>query len=190
VPAAERATCSTLVVLHLACELAVGDRLVAQEVDVLDADLRTFRDVEREVDGLRVGAHRLDLGLDGRVLVALVAVHSAHDRRDVIHEARVDERVEVDLQVLLLQLLFDLRLLDFLRSDVVDDLDALPFFHVVDDQLADHAVREAVVLDVDDEVVEEVRRIQPLEVADRRLLGLVVPRNPDVSDGRLPCSWM
>ena len=69
--------------------------------------------------------------------------------------------------------------LDLLRADVVDDLDALPLLHVVGDDLADRAVRERVVADVDREVVEEVRAPQPLEVVEEGLLGAVVVGHPD-----------
>ena len=83
---------------------------------------------------------------------------------DLADQRRVDEGVEPDLRVRFLQLLVDLRGLDLLRADVVDDLDALPLLHVVGDQLADHAVREHVVVGLDREVVEEVGGPQPLEV--------------------------
>ena len=79
---------------------------------------------------------------------------------------------------LLLQLFFDLRLSTFFDADVVDDLDALALLHVVDDHLADDAVRVAHIAHLDDEVVEEVRRPQPLEVGERRLLRGVVVREP------------
>ena len=81
--------------------------------------------------------------------------------------------------VLFLQLLVDLRHFDLLGADVVDDLDALPLLHVVGDELADHAVGEGVVLDVDPEVVEEVRVPQTMEVVEDGLLARIVVRDPD-----------
>ncbi len=76
--------------------------------------------------------------------------------------------------------LFDLRLVDLLQALVVDDLDPLPLLHVVDDQLADDAVRERVVLDPDGQVIEEVGRPQPLEVFANDLLGRLVVGHPPV----------
>ncbi len=58
----------------------------------------------------------------------------------------------------------------FFGPDVVDDLDPLPLFHAVHDDLAQDAVRVPHVVHLDDEVVEEVRPPQPLEVGDRDLL--------------------
>ena len=88
--------------------------------------------------------------------------------------------------VRLLQLLVDLRRLDLLRADVVDDLDALPLLHVVDDELADDAVRER--------VVARSRSTGcrgswcPRAAGSRRridLFGLFVVGHPDVCDGWL-----
>ena len=76
------------------------------------------------------------------------------------------------------QLLFDLRLVDLLQALVVDDLDALPLLHVVDDHLADDTVGEGVVLDPDGEVIEEVGGPQALEVLARDLLDCLVVRHP------------
>ncbi len=72
----------------LRAERAVADRLVADEVDVVDADLRSLVDVEGEVDGLRAAGHFLDLGLDLRELVALLRVQLAHDAGDAADRAR------------------------------------------------------------------------------------------------------
>ena len=105
-------------------------------------------------------------------------------RRHAADLAGIDEGVEPDRDALLLQLLFDLRLVDFLQTLVVDDLDPLALLHVVDDHLADDAVREAVILDADREVVEEVRRPQALEVFADDLLGRFVVRNPLVVGSR------
>ena len=71
-----------------------------------------------------------------------------------------------------------------LQALVVDDLDPLALLHVVDDHLADDAVREAVVLDPDRQVVEEGRRPQPLEVLANRLLDCLVVGNPLARDRR------
>ena len=79
-------------------------------------------------------------------LEALLRHHVADDAFDLPDQAGIDERVEADLRVGFLQLLVDLRDLDLLGADVVDDLDALPLLHVVGDDLADHAVGELVVL--------------------------------------------
>ena len=172
-----------LVLLHLAGQLAVGDRLVALEVDHADLHLGAFGDVERHVHRLARGADRLDLGLHLDVLVALLGVHVADDPGDLADEALIDERVQRDPQVLLLQLVVDLRLLDLLRSDVVDDLDALPLLHVVEDDLADDAIAEDVVVGFRRQVVEEVGGDQALEVRDDDLVDLLVIRHPFVLGG-------
>ena len=90
----------------------------------------------------------------------------------------IDEGVEADLGVRVLQLLVDLRDLDLLRPDVVDDLDALPLLHVVGDDLADRPVGELVVADVDPEVVEEIGVPQAVEVVLDGLLARVVVGDP------------
>ena len=173
------------VVLQLAFERRVAHRLVADEVDALDLDLRPLVHVERQVDELRSTARDFfDLGRDLGELEALVAHHVAHDARYLADQTGIDERVEANLRVGVLQLLVDLRDLDPLGPDVVDDLDALPLLHVVDDDLADDAVGEGVVAHVDPEVVEEVGRPQPLEVLEDDLFSAVVVRAPELL-GRL-----
>jgi hypothetical protein len=134
-----------LVLLHLLRQRGVGDRGVAHEVDGPDADLGAFGDMEAEVDRLGRRTDRLDLRLHVGVLIALLGVEVADDAGDLLDEAGIDEGVERDPDPLLLQLVVDFRHLDFLRADVVDNLDALSLLHVVHDDLADHAVREHVV---------------------------------------------
>src|SRR4051812_17661299 len=167
------------VVLQLLLQRAVADCLVADEVDLADLHLRTFVHVEGDVHQLRTAGNFLDLGRDRGELEALFAQHVADDPRHLANETRVDERVEADLRVRVLQLLVDLRDFDFLRADVVDDLDALPLLHVVGDDLPDGAVRERVVIRLEEEVVEEVGVPQPMEVFLDGLLAAVVVRNPD-----------
>ena len=121
----------------------------------------------------------LDLVRHVGELEALLAQHLADDAFDLPDQAGIDEGVETDHRVVFLQLLVNLRDLDLLRSDVVDDLDALPLLHVVGDDLADRPVGELVVAGVDPEVVEEVGVPQPVEVVDDHLLGRVVVRQPD-----------
>ena len=65
-----------------------------------------------------------------------------------------------------------------LRPGVVDDLHARALFHVVDQALADHVVRVGIVVDLDPQVVEEVRAPQPLEVVEDQLLGVVGVGHP------------
>jgi hypothetical protein len=67
------------------------------------------------------------------------------------------KRVEAQLDVALAELLVDLGAVDLLAALVVDDLDPLPLLHVVGDDLADDAVVEGEVVDLDREVLEEVR---------------------------------
>ena len=167
------------VVLQLAFEKAVAHRLVADEVDAANLDLRPFVEVEGDVHQLRAAGNVLDLGRHLGELEALLAHHVAHDPRDLPNEARIDERVEADLGVRVLQLFVDLRRLDGLRADVVDDLDALPLLHVVGDDLADRAVGELVVGRLDEQVVEEVRVPETVEVLFDRLLGGIVVGDPD-----------
>ena len=143
-----------------------------------------FRHVEREVDELRSARHRLDFRRHLGVLEALFLEHVADDARHLPHERRIDEGVEPDFGHRVLQPLVDLRRLDFFRADVVDDLDALALFHVVRDQLADHAVREGVRLALDPQVVEKVRVPQAEKVLVNGLLGRLVVRRPDAL-GRL-----
>ncbi len=168
-----------LVVLHLALERRGRHRFVAAEHDVADLDLRPLIDHERQVDQFRAAGQQLDLGRDGRELVALLPKHVEDDLLHLAHHAGIDERVEPDDGALLLQLVVDLRPLEVLRSDVVDDLDALALLHVVGDQLADDAVRERIVGHLDREVVEELDPPQVLEVLPERLGRLhVVPARP------------
>ena len=107
---------------------------------------------------------------DLRELEALFGEHPAHDALDAADEAGIDERVEADGHAFVAQLLLDLRLLDLLRARIVDDLDALPLFHVEDDVLPDGAVVVRGVLHLHPEVVQEVRGPQALEVLEDRLL--------------------
>ena len=120
----------------------------------------------------------LDLRLDLGELIAFGRIELADDARDATDETRVDERIEANRDALLFELLFDLRLVDFFQALVVDDLDALPLLHVVDDHLADDAVGEPVILDPDRQVIEEVGRPQPLEVFANDLLDRLVVRHP------------
>ena len=167
-----------LVVLHLPLQRPGAHHLVAGEDDVPDFDLGAFRHVEGQMDDLRAAGQRHDLGSDLRVLEALLLEHVADDAGDFPHERGVDEGVEADLRHQILQPLVHLRDFDFLRADVVDDLHALPFFDVVRDQLADDAVREAVFLLLDPEILQEVRAPQSREVLVDFLLGRFVPRRP------------
>ena len=167
------------VVLQLPFQRAVAHRLVAGEVDAADLDLRPFVQVEGDVHQLRPAGNLLDLGRHLRELEALLAQHVADDARHLANEAGIDEGVEPDLRVRVLQLLVDLRRLDGLAADVIDDLDALPLLHVVGDDLADRAVGELVVGRLDEQVVEEVRVPETVEVLFDRLLGGIVVGDPD-----------
>ena len=176
-----------LVLLQLPLERAVAHRLVADEVDLADLDLRALVHVEGDVDQFRAAGDLLDVVGDVRELEALLSQHVPDDPFDLADERGVDEGVEADLCVGVLQLLVDLRDLDLLRADVVDDLDALPLLHVVGDDLADRAVGELVVADVNPQVVEEVRVPQAMEVVLDRLLGRRRRRTPTgFWDGRSP----
>jgi hypothetical protein len=75
-------------------------------------------------------------------------------------------------------------------ADVVDDLDPLPLLHVVGHQLADDAVLEDVVVDLDREVVEEVRvpEARKSSRTDARPRRCTAPRRS--ADGRLGAVWM
>ena len=167
-----------LVLLHLATELPVADRLIADKVDLVDLDLRPFRHMERDVDELGPALDVLDLGPDFGELIPLRCIELADDAGDASNEPRIDERVEPDRDALLFQRFLDLRLVDLLQTFVVDDLDPLPLLHVVDDHLADDAVGEGVVLDPDCQVIEEVGGPQPLEVFANDLLDGLVVRHP------------
>ncbi len=134
--------------------------------------------MKREVDELRAARHVLDVVRDVRELKPLLVEHVAHDALDLSDEAWIDEGIEPDDRVRVFQLLVDLRHFELLRPDVIDDLDALALLHVVGQDLADRAIRERVVLDVDEEVIEEVRAPQPMEIFLDRFFGLVRIRNP------------
>ena len=114
--------------------------------------------MERHVDELRPAFDRLDLRLDLDELVALLRVDVVNDAADATDQAGIDERIEPDGNRLVLQGLFDLRGVDLFGADVVDDLDALALFHVVDEHLAEHAIGVSDIAHLDREVVEEVRR--------------------------------
>src|SRR5262249_2501883 len=169
-----------LVVLHLPLERAGAGVLVPGEDDLPDLHLGPFRHVEREVDDLRPSGHRLDLRRHLGVLEAFFLEHVADDVRDLLDQGGIDEGVEPDLGHRLLQPLVDLRRLDFLGADVVDDLDALTLLHVVRDQPALDAVREDVRLALDPQVVEKAGAPQTLKILADDLLGLLVVRRPDV----------
>ena len=171
-------TGTLLVVLQLTLERAVAHRLVADEIELPDLHLRTFVHVKRQVHQLRAAGNLLDLGRDARELKALLLHHVQDDALNLAHQSGIDEGVEPNLRVSLLQLLVDLRRLDFLRAEVVDDLDALPLLQVVGDDLADRAVGELVVADVDPQVVEELRVPQPVKVFFERFLRVRVVGQP------------
>ena len=65
----EREEPAALVLFHPPPQRAVLDRLVADEVNLADADLRPLVDVEGDVHQLRAALDFLDLGLDLRELV-------------------------------------------------------------------------------------------------------------------------
>ena len=105
--------------------------------------------MERDVNELGPALDVLDFGPDFGELIPLGCIELADDAGDASNEPWIDERVEPDRDALLFQRFLDLRLVDLLQTFVVDDLDPLPFLHVVDDHLADDAVGEGVVLDPD-----------------------------------------
>ena len=169
-----------LVLLHLALERAVARSPCCRRTRC--CRILTFGpSVHREgqVHQLGPARHLLDLVRDLANWNPFSFIMSRTMPSTFFTSAGIDERVEADLGVGLLQRLVDLGRLDLLRAGVVDDLDALTFFDVVDDQLAHHAVRERVVLHLDRDVVEEVGAPQPLEVFADRLLGRLVVRDPD-----------
>ena len=79
-----------------------------------------------------------------------------------------------------LQLLVDGGVIDLVGSDVIHDLHALTLFHVEDRQLAHHPVGVADVTHIHREIVEEIGRPQPAEVADERLLERLIVGSPAV----------
>ncbi len=122
------------------------------------------------------------------VLVALLRVELAHDAGRALERARVEERIEANDERFFFERLVDRRLVHFRQALVVDDLDALALFHVEDDDLADDAVGEAVVVRLDREIVEKVRGPQAVEVLANQLLGgrrvNAIQRSRDGSLGR------
>ena len=90
----------------------------------------------------------------------------------------IDEGVDANLGVLGAQLLGDFRDLELLRPGELDDLHPLPLLHVIDDDLADHAVGERVVLNVHPQVVEEVRVPEATEVGLDDAFNLIVVGRP------------
>ena len=149
-----------LVLLHALAQLAVADRSVPDEVDLADLDLWPLSDVEGEVHQLRPARYVLDGRLDLREHMAVGGVNLAHHAGHAANRARIDERVDPEPNPPLLQFFFDLALVDLLGigRHVVNDLDPLPFFHAVHDELADYAVAHLHVDDFDGQVVEEGRR--------------------------------
>ena len=75
-------------------ERAVADRVVADEVDVADLDLRAFVDVEDDLHQLRAAGQRLDRRLHLGELVALLRHQVADDALDAPDDALIEERVE------------------------------------------------------------------------------------------------
>ena len=173
----EREEAHRLVVLQLLFELAVAEGRVADEVDLLHLDLRTFVDVEGDVDRLRGVRNRLDGVRDPRI-EALLHHHFTHDAFDLTDPALVEKRIGGDDDAAIAELLFDLRAIDLLAPLVGHDLDAIPFLHVIRDDLSDHAVGEGVVVDLDRQVVEEALIPHPFEIIAKHLLGRVVVREP------------
>ena len=80
-----------------------------------DLDLRALVDVEGQVHQLRPARDLLDRRLDLREHVALLRVDLAHDAGDAADEPRIDERIEIQADAALLQLLVDLPLVDLAR---------------------------------------------------------------------------
>ena len=156
-------------------------RVVADELDVANLQLRPLADDERDVDQFRTAGHRRDPVTHLRVGEPLLRHQLAQHALHAADRPIVAERIETQLDRSLTQLVVDVRALDdadalLVGVAIVDDLDALALLHVIRDDLPDRAIREGVVGHFDGEVVEEVGRPQPLEVRQHRLLGRrVVP---------------
>ncbi len=76
--------------------------------------------VEGDVDLLRPAGRLGDLVADLRRLEALRLHHVAHDPFDLADQTGIDEGVEANGRVRFLELVFDLRPFDGLRTDVLD----------------------------------------------------------------------
>ena len=169
----EREPVARLVLLHLAAERAVADHGVAVEHDLPQLDLGPVIDLERHAHQLRAPRFG-DLGLDDRVVVALLGVQIADDALDAPDGGLVDERVDLDLDALFTELLVDRRVIDLelllpAGRDEVHHLDARSLFEVKDDVLARDAVVVGLVDHLDPEVLQEVRAPEiPEVVLDRR----------------------
>ena len=86
----------SFVLLHLSLEIAVAVDLVADEGHIGNLYLRSFGDLEGQVDGFLRALQLLNDGIDFRVLIALVDQHFAHGVAHARVGGRVDERIEPD----------------------------------------------------------------------------------------------
>ena len=76
--------------------IAPADRLVADQIDLADLDLRPFVHVEGDVNQLRAALDLLDVVADVGELEPLLAQHVADDALDLADQAGVDERIKAD----------------------------------------------------------------------------------------------
>ena len=165
--------------LHRLLEGAVGEGLVALELDPLDLRLRPVLDDEGDL--LPGGPDRLRVDLDVAEGAALLGQHLLDDRRHPPRLGDVVEGVHAQRGLALLELVLDVRGGELLAAAVVHDLDPLPLLHA-----EDHDLAVGRVLHVQDEVLEEARVPQAAEVvAQPPLVVAVTGLGGDVEEQRL-----
>jgi hypothetical protein len=171
------------VVLQHGGELIVREDAVAQELHVADGHPGPFGNGERHIHPLRRALDRRNHGFDLGELIAFECIQLADGTGDAAQLSGVDEGIDAHRQIPLLELVVDRGTGDAGGALVVDNLDALAFFHIEDDELSDDAVAESIVSNVNREVVQEAGVPQPAEVRHGHLFALVGVRNPQTTRG-------
>ena len=155
---------------HLALELAVGELLVADDVDRADLRLRPFGDLEHDIDAVLAELHHLRLDGRGEAALALVQLDDPGDVGADLGTGEYLPRGELDL-------LGDLVVLDALVAFEDDTVDHRIFGHR-DDHVA--------VVVLDPRVGEQLGRGEILErlVSGNRRVGLT-DAQVDIAEDRL-----
>ena len=135
--------------LHLMAQLAAGKMCVAGEVDRGDAGFAAFIDVEDDFLFARL-EHAFGRRIDAHAFESTFGVCPFDRFRRPLHERLLDGVADVEIDLLLLQRLVDLRVVQLFVAAVFDRANAWPF---LDDCPDDDAAVSAFGLNAD--VIEE-----------------------------------
>src|SRR5690606_24260869 len=154
---------------HLAAQLAVGERLVADDVDRADLRFRPFVDLEDDVDTVLVELHHLRLYGRSKAALALVQFDDARDVRPNLGAGEDLPRRQLDL-----------------GKDLVVLEATIAFQHdPVDYRVLDHSDDYSAVVVPDREVGEQLGRGKILQGLVGQRGGIDLPRtHADIADDR------